>query len=135
MVKKPVKYVEMGARLRVIRQQLKLTLEVLRKEVGVSASYISDFERGIKLPTAKYLRHLHDNYHVCLDYVFGSRDTIFRRAMDDKEPLDFGKFKEEVDEMMTLMSEFPHALYAMLLKFSEYKVDNRDYISKINRDD
>jgi transcriptional regulator with XRE-family HTH domain len=129
-MKKEVKYKEIGLPLRAIRERLKLTLDSLRKEVGISAGYISDFERGIKLPTPKYLRHLHDKYKVSLDYVFGSSSRMFQPGQEERERLEFGKYQEEVDDMLEHMSKIPHALFSMLVHFSHYKVENEEFIDK-----
>jgi transcriptional regulator with XRE-family HTH domain len=124
------KYENYGHQCRAIRQRLRLTLEDLHKEIGISASYISDFERGLKLPTAKYLRHLHDKHGVNLNFIFCGEGRMFRLSERESEIKDFGKFQEEVDEMLEYMSRVPHSLYQMLVHFSEYKVENEAFLSK-----
>jgi len=131
---KPIICPELGVQLRAIREKLGLTLDALRKEVGISASYISDFERGVKLPTPKYLRHLHNKYNVSIDYVFGGSNKMFRPGKEDLLQADFGKFEAEVNELMIYMSKIPHCLYAMLLHFSEYKIDNKGMINRFMTD-
>lgn len=126
------KYENYGLQCRAIRQRLRLTLEDVHKETGISASYISDFERGLKLPTAKYLRHLHDKYQVNLNFIFCGEGRMFRLSAKESEIKDFGKFQEEVDEMMTYMSKVPHSLYSMLVQFSEYKVENQEFLGNFD---
>ena len=71
-------FVETGNQLRAIREDLRMTLDAVSKETGISRSYISDFERGFRLPTSKYLRYLQDRHQVNLNYVFGSEERKFR---------------------------------------------------------
>ncbi|MCP4156896.1 MAG: helix-turn-helix transcriptional regulator [bacterium] len=120
-------YADIGKRLRIIRDRLDKTMDALCKQIGISRSYLSDFERGYKLPTARYLKFLHDKYDVSLDYVFGGSDIPFIKK-DEEEPIDFGKMKEEVEEMLLLLSQMPHALFAVLGYYSEYKINNKKLI-------
>ena len=57
---------EIGKQLRAVRERLNMTLEELSQDTGISRSYISEFERGVKLPTSKYLRYLHDRHNEVL---------------------------------------------------------------------
>jgi transcriptional regulator with XRE-family HTH domain len=66
-----VRFEDTGPQLRNIREDLRMTLDAVSKETGISRSYISDFERGFRLPTSKYLRYLHDNHQVNLNYEGG----------------------------------------------------------------
>ena len=105
-----------------------MTLDAVSKETGISRSYISDFKRGFRLPTSKYLRYLHDSHQVNLNYVFGSEGWKFRTAKD--KPPDFGKMQDDVYDMLRLMAEAPHALYAVLGYFTEYKLMNKEVIQR-----
>lgn len=121
-----VKYPETGKRLREIRHQLKLPMDALGNETGMSRSYISDFERGVKRPTSKYLIHLHDKYRVNLNYIFGSDGRMFRREAG--EEVNFGKFQDEVDEMLYMMNKVHSVLYSVLGYYSRFKIKNKDLI-------
>jgi len=48
MMKDLMNYVEMGIRVRQLRQSLKLTQEQLAEKIGVSTSFIGHIERGEK---------------------------------------------------------------------------------------
>ncbi|MCP5051367.1 MAG: helix-turn-helix transcriptional regulator [bacterium] len=127
---KEVKYKDIGIQLRSIRESLKLTLDDLHREIGISRSYVSEFERGLQLPSAKYLWHLHDKYNVNLNYVYCGDNIMFRPTEEEREQWDFGKYQEEVEEMLDHMSQNPHALFAMILKFTEYKIENQKFIDQ-----
>jgi len=122
------RFQETGLQLRNIREDLRMTLDAVSKETGISRSYISDFERGFRLPTSKYLKYLHDNHQVNLNYVFGSEGRKFRTTKD-KAP-DFGKMQDDVDELLRFMAKIPHALYAILGYFTEYKLMNKEVIQR-----
>lgn len=120
---------EYGRRLKAIRDEIRMTTENVSKETGISRSYISDFERGYRLPTSKYLRYLHDQHNINLNYIFCG-DNRKRRPTDDEAAPDFGTLQEEVDKLLEFMAEMPHALYAVLGFVTEYKIVNRELIEK-----
>jgi transcriptional regulator with XRE-family HTH domain len=123
-------YKDIGLQLRSVRERLKLTLDDLHGEIGISRSYISNFERGLKLPTVKYLKHLHDKYGVSLDYIFCSNGRMFRGGGEATAMVDFGKSQEDVDGMFRLMARVPHALHSMLVAFAEYKLEHEDFLKR-----
>jgi transcriptional regulator with XRE-family HTH domain len=127
------KYPEMGLQLKVIREHLKMTLDEISADTGISRSYISDFERGFKLPTGKFLKYLHNRHRVNLNFIYCSEGRMLRPAGED-EALDFGKFQEDVDELLHLMARIPHAIYAILGFFTEYKLENKHIIEKYMTD-
>lgn len=122
-------YKEHGVRLRTLRQELRLTMDVVSKETGISRSYLSDFERGFRMPTTKYLAYLHDHHKVNLNYVFGGEGRMFR-AGSAKIP-DFGMMQGEVDNLLRLMGDVPTALFAVLGFGAEYQLKNKELIEKI----
>jgi transcriptional regulator with XRE-family HTH domain len=116
-------YQDSGIRLRAIRQEIRMTMDMLSKETGISRSYLSDFERGFRMPTSKYLRFLHDRHKVNLNYIFGGEGRMFR--MEAVDVPDFGMLQGEVDNMLRFMGEYPVALYALLGYTEEYKMKNK----------
>jgi transcriptional regulator with XRE-family HTH domain len=129
MITKEAKYRDMGGRLKTIRKELELTLDEIGRDVVMSRSYLSDFERGFRLPTVKYLKYLHDRHNVNLNYVFGSDSRKYRPVQEESTP-DFGRFREEVDDLLRFMAEIPHALYSVLGFFTEYKLMNKKLIEQ-----
>ena len=93
------KYGEIGIQLKSIRERLNWTLNVMSKATGISPSYLSDFERGFKLPTSKYLKYLHDTHNINLNYVFCTDGRMFRPEEEEGVKPDFGKFAEEIDDI------------------------------------
>lgn len=120
---------EIGMNLRMIRDQIDLTMEVISKETGISRSYLSDFERGVKLPTSKYLKYLFTKHNVNLNFVFSGEGNKFRPTAEESIP-NFGKFQDEVEKLLHFMADMPHALYAVLGFFTEYKMINSKLIEQ-----
>lgn len=91
---------EIGMNLRMIRDKIDLTMEVISKETGISRSYLSDFERGVKLPTHKYLKYLFTNPdQQILEFIIG--------CINHLQPLvQQWKLKNE-----TLPSKIEHEVY------------------------
>jgi transcriptional regulator with XRE-family HTH domain len=130
------KYVQIGSRLRAVREHLHLTLAALGKEVGIAVSHLSDFERGYTLPNFNYLKYLHDCQRINLNYIFGSDMCMIRSPEDELVARNLAKYEEEVSEMLRCMADVPHLLSQMLSFFSDYKVTHQELIEiyLINRD-
>ncbi len=124
------KYTDIGLQLRNIRERLNWTLDAMSKATGISRSYISEFERGFKRPTTKYLQYLHDNHNVSLHYILGSDGRMFRPKEEDGVKPDFGRYAEDIDELLYHMARIPHAMYAVLGFFAEYKLEHRQLIKE-----
>ncbi len=129
--KQTVNLVEIGARLRVIRESLKCTLKTMQEKSGISTSYVSDFERGKKFPSSKYLKELVVTFGVSTDYIFTGNGEMFLEDKENwKDMYDFGKFNEDVHEMLFYMKKVPNTLFAVLEFFTDYKVKKQDFLEK-----
>ncbi|MCS7202576.1 MAG: helix-turn-helix transcriptional regulator [Dictyoglomus sp.] len=82
-----------GDKIRKIRKQKNLTLEELSKKTGLSLSYISLIERGLKNPSLKALEKIAE----CLDI---SPSIFFREEdIDEKESIEvFLRANTNLDE-------------------------------------
>lgn len=120
-----------GSRLREVREVLGHTLKVMQEMTGSSLSYISDFERGNKFPSSKYLKELALRFNVSTDYIFTGRGEMFIPSEEDKkQEMDFGRYGEDIDELLFYMKQVPNALFAVLHFFSDYKVEHEDFLKK-----
>lgn len=74
---------EFGQRIKEIRIKKKFTLEELAKRTSVSASFLSQIERGIVYPSVESLKRVATALQVKLDYLFKEekvpRKTIVKR--------------------------------------------------------
>lgn len=119
-----------GQRLRKVRDLLGLTLELMRLETGISKSYISDFERGKKTPSSKYLFHLSHKFNVSLDYVFkGKGDPIVSADSGMISQYRFGRYEPEVVDLLDHINSIPSVLFAVMEFFTEYKENKSEFIS------
>ncbi len=107
-----------------IRKHIGMPIEGFSWDSGISRSYISDFERGARLPTSKYLDYLHYRFNVNLNYVFCAEDWKFLPETVDPPP-DFGNYQENVDEMLYAMVRMPHVLFMMLSRFESLKLEDK----------
>ncbi len=117
---------DIGTRLRSIRKTLDLTLDAIYQETNISKSYVSEFENGFRLPTAKYLKFLGDSYKVSMDFVFyGLGEPFLGEQSPGPEDLDFGKHDEDVMDMLFHMANVPTVMFDILGYFSEIKVERK----------
>ncbi|GII95996.1 helix-turn-helix domain-containing protein [Sinosporangium siamense] len=65
----------LGARLRKIRTERRLSLRELGQRAGCSASLISQVERGQSAPSAGVIYALANELQISLDYLFGVADA------------------------------------------------------------
>lgn len=63
-----------------------------------------------------------------LKFIFGGKSRKFRTETQ-KTP-NFGRMREDVDELLDHMVEIPHTLFAVLGFFTEYKVMNKEVIQR-----
>lgn len=125
------KYQEIGRRLKSIRDALGYTLDRVYKETGISRSYISEFERGRKLATSKYLKFLVDTHNVNLNFIFTGKGEMFISNQERQPELyEFGKFDSEIKDLLYHITHIPNAMYEVLGHFSEYKLRKADLIKQ-----
>ena len=79
-------YPQIGAHLRTRRQQLRLSLRELAERLGVSASLISQIERGLANPSVSTLYALVAELDVSLDDLLFSDGRFAPRAADGPAP-------------------------------------------------
>ncbi len=78
----------LGTRLRVSREELGLTQDVLSKAVHLSAEFISNLELGKRTPSLETLKSLADFFQVEMSYFLEEKETpkekLFELAGKDK---------------------------------------------------
>ncbi len=120
---------EIGKRLRTAREHMGFTLDKAGEATGVSPGYISDFERGKKMPSSRYLLQLAVKYHVRLDFIFtGEGNLLHPENREIISPESFGRYSEEVYDLLRHMLKVPAVFYAVLHFFSIYKVEKEAFI-------
>jgi len=126
--KKEAFYTEIGQKLKEIREKTGISKSGIGKDSGVDRKYVSFFERGLKLPAAKYLKYLHDSHNVNLNFVFCGERNDSRLGYNDKM-VDLLR-NEGVDTLLCLMADIPHVYHSVLTFFAEYYMNNEDLIDR-----
>lgn len=70
-VEEVLQMVELGEKLRELRNEKKLTQRQAAKQIGVTASVISAYENGIRQPSYEVLIKLSSLYNASCDYLLG----------------------------------------------------------------
>ncbi|MDI6870580.1 MAG: cupin domain-containing protein [Bacillota bacterium] len=74
---------ELGRKLRELRKTRRITLQELAARCGLSASFISQVERGLVSPSIAALKKLAKSLEIPMGYLFGSEpsegDVVVRR--------------------------------------------------------
>ena len=128
-IKEKPQYLEIGIHTRAIREALGKTIQGMSEATGISRGYISDFERGVKLPTARYIKHLYEKCNIDANFIFSGEGFIFRPG-GKSLPFDFGSHQEDVEELVWFMYKVPHALLYQLQAHLEYKLKYKQLLSE-----
>lgn len=71
--------IEVGNRIKELRQNAKLTKNALANLAGISPTYIYQLENGTKSPTVEYLGYICEALHITLSRFFAddqNNDTL-----------------------------------------------------------
>jgi transcriptional regulator with XRE-family HTH domain len=85
-----------GERVRLLRQEKKLTLTALAEKAGITPSYLSEIERGYANPALATLEQLARALEVSLDQLWGPLRSLGERVREVRENL--GLSQAEVAE-------------------------------------
>jgi len=129
-IKENPRYMDIGIHTRAVREALGKTIQGMSDATGISRGYISDFERGVKLPTARYTKYLYEKCNVNTNYIFSGEGLIFRPVRGKALPLDFGSHQADVEELVWFMYKVPHALLYQLQAHLEYKLKYKQMLSE-----
>jgi transcriptional regulator with XRE-family HTH domain len=82
----------LGARIRRARQSREMTAAQLAEQIGVSANYISELERGVKKnPSMQVIAKMAEVLHYPVDYFFG----VEKRRIAQYIPEDLSSYVHE----------------------------------------
>ena len=123
-------YLDIGIHTKAVREALGKTIQGMSEATGISRGYISDFERGVKLPTARYIKYLYEKCNINVNYIFSGEGLIFRPVKGKALPLDFGSHQEDMEELVWFMYKVPHALLYQLQAHMEYKLKYKQMLSE-----
>lgn len=88
--------IELSNKLRVLRKKNNYTQEYLSRQLGVTKSVISAYEKGIRMPSYDILVHIAEIFNVSTDYLLG---------LEKKNIVDLsGLTEREIDAVKTLVN-------------------------------
>ena len=79
---------ELGERLRILRESVKLSQVKMADLLGVKQSSINRYENGQATPTVELLRKYADYFDVSMDYIFARCDDPHGKLYEANPPVD-----------------------------------------------
>ena len=78
---------EYGKRIKELRERENVTQKQLAEAIGVSRSFINQYEQQYDIIPIKRLNQIANYFHVSLDYLFGFTST--KNYLNNKQEIDF----------------------------------------------
>ncbi|MGN0307114.1 MAG: helix-turn-helix domain-containing protein [Lachnospiraceae bacterium] len=108
---------DIGARIKKERLNLKLTQKKLAKQLGISQKTVSSYERGKCIPPIDILKKLAETFNVTTDYLLGITDEYFDKnslkiAVEPKEYRLLSIFRK-------LDSDYKDIIWGEILKYQK----------------
>lgn len=93
-----------GNRIKNIRKVLALQQTEFAKEIGISQSTISSYEKNLRNPPVSVLKQIADIYNINLDYLLNDEEPILlnEKVENLKLPSDKAKFFDEFCKVYNL---------------------------------
>ncbi|PLS18913.1 hypothetical protein CVD28_00495 [Bacillus sp. M6-12] len=119
--------IRLGMELAKKRKSLKRTLSDIGDAMGVSANYISEIERGLKVPSDKIIRQLADFYGYAeaeLFTKFGKIPLLTRETLEENPS--FNELIDEIGKRKDLSDDKKEEIIEELLKFTKKLIKKAD---------
>lgn len=71
---------EFARRLRALRGKRKVTRSILAQLCGLHTNAVSEYERGVTMPSVESLAKLAEYFDVTMDYLVGRDDDVAKRG-------------------------------------------------------
>lgn len=100
-----------GDRLKILREEHRITQMELGKQFGISDAAINYYEKGKRQPDTETLNKIADYFNVSADYLLGRTDIrnnierISEAIKDDLELLDFWNTLKERPDLQLLFKQ------------------------------
>lgn len=93
-----------GNRIKNVRKVLALQQTEFAKEIGISQSTISSYEKNLRNPPVSVLKQIADIYNINLDYLLNDEEPILlnEKVENIKLPSDKAKFFDEFCKVYNL---------------------------------
>ena len=76
-----------GRKIRELRMQRGMKLKELSQRVGVTASFLSQVERGVAVPSISSLKKISDAFGISITSFFGDGDKEEEKVASEFSPL------------------------------------------------
>ncbi len=120
---------EIGSRLKRVRNYLNLTLKEIGAKTGLSPSGISYMESGKKKPSSLYMFELSKKFNVNINWVLTGEGKMTKP--DVELNLNFGEDNEIIKELIFYIENIPFARHDFLRNFYKFKKENNELIKKV----
>lgn len=128
---------ELGKRIRFIREELGMTQTAFAKGLGISASFQSDVERSLKIPSFDLVLRIVDKYNVSPQYILMGKDAPFTGEEEltpangpERPFIPIPAVKTEDDALINkiflFMINCPRVRYALFEFFLGYEQKNKE---------
>lgn len=93
-----------GNRIKNVRKVLALQQTEFAKEIGISQSTISSYEKSLRNPPVSVLKQIADTYNINIDYLLNDEEPILlnEKVENLKLPSDKAKFFDEFCKVYNL---------------------------------
>lgn len=127
--------VEMGLRLKKVRQTLGYRTSRMAVLLGVNKMTYIKNENGTHFPSATTLYMLTTQYNVSSDWILTGKGTMFygeqeQETKNQQVSKSDDIFTRQIDEMVNLMKSIPLAYHSVMGYFLRFKVDNEAYLDR-----
>jgi len=129
---KEIRMIEIGIRIRKIRESLKLTQRELAAKINVSGPTMSEFENGKLFPNFDYIYNINRIYGVSLYYVLYGEGGMFdvRESLLTQRLERLIQSNPEIEVMLDYIEKSTIVRYAMLSEFNGKLAMDRPKIEK-----
>lgn len=118
-----------GTRFREMREYAKLSQKETGSLFGMNQSNIARIEKGIVSPNMAICDYFHTRYNINMNWLItGEGEMVLPREEIDPKNVDYGEFKEEMNDLIFHLENVPNARIAMLKFFMGYKLENKKNI-------
>lgn len=112
---------ELGERLRVLRESVKLSQVKMAELLGVKQSSINRYEQGLSAPSLETLVKYADYFDVSMDYIFARTDKPQGRLYEYRPKITVGseEMKQFIEMCFDPQSPMSEKLKQTLLQMME----------------
>lgn len=134
--------IEIGYKIRKVREALKLKNSELADDIGFNRSSINRYESGKTPPGIKTLYRLGEKFNISLDWLICNKGEMFYKEMvvnePQKETIDvplpppqptLDSLPGDIRELLEHMERIPLLRYKILTHFLEFKGQNKELVA------